>query len=65
MFGLTEVHLGLLEVLDRAEISVAGQELDGAVSAMDCGVDEVDGVLVCFDCVLEPLRWLWLWFGAL
>ena len=55
MFGLAEVHLGLLEVLDGAEVSVARQELDGAVGAVQRGVDEVNGVLMRLDCVLEPL----------
>ena len=59
------MHLGLLEVLDAAEVSVAGQELDGAISAMDCGVDEVNGVLMRFDCVIDALGLFGLWFGAL
>lgn len=49
------MHIGLLEVLDRAEISGACQELYGAVSAMKCGVDEVNGVLMRLDCVLDAL----------
>ena len=58
------MHLGLLEVLDGAEISVARQELDSAVGAVKCGVDEVNGVLMRLDCILDALwlfgRLLWL-----
>ena len=54
------MNLGLLEVLDGCEVSIARHELDRAIGAMDCGVNEVDGVLVCFDCVLEPL-WMFGW----
>lgn len=65
------MHLGLLEVLDGAEVSGASQKLDCAVGAVDCGVDEVNGVLMRFDCVLDALGLfgrllcgLCFWFGC-
>ena len=59
------MHLGLLEVLDRAEVSSARQELCSAIGAVDCGVNEVNGVLMRLDAVLDALWLLWLLFGAL
>ena len=50
------MNLGLLEVLDGCEVAGARQELDRAIGAMDCGVNEVNGVLMRLDCVLDTLR---------